>query len=258
MTEMSSYPPGTPSWVDLSTSDLEDATRFYGGLFGWEADAAGDPAETGGYTMFRLRGKLVAGLGPLPGEGEPPAWTTYVSVDDADDTARQAKEAGAAVIVEPFDVLDAGRMVVIRDPTDAYFSLWQPAEHHGAELVNEPSTLCWNELTTRDIDTARDFYRGLFGWGVKTNPFEGTVYTEWKLGDHSVGGMIQMTDEWPDDIPPHWMAYFAVDDCDARAEHAEGLGGKVLDPPTDISPGRFAVLTDPQGAVFSILEMADE
>lgn len=256
MAEMTSFPPGTPSWVDLSSPDHDDSKRFYCGLFGWTADA-GDP-EHGGYSVFSLRDKLVAGLAPLTGEDEPPAWTTYITVADAETTTATAKDAGATVIAAPFDVSNLGRMVVLRDPTGAYCCLWQPREHPGAGLVNEPNTLCWNELTTRDIDTARDFYRTVFGWGVKTNPFEGTVYTEWKLGDHSVGGMILMTDEWPDDVPPHWMTYFAVDDCDARADHAEELGGKVLDPPTDISPGRFATLTDPQGAVFSILQMADD
>jgi predicted enzyme related to lactoylglutathione lyase len=257
MTEMRSYLAGTPSWVDLGSPDLDDSKRFYCGLFGWEADDAGDPEQTGGYAMFRLRGKLVAGLGPLSGEGEPPAWTTYVNVGNADATTAKAEDAGATVMMEPFDVVDAGRMAIFLDPTGAHFSIWEPGRHYGAELVNEPNTLCWNELATRDIDTARDFYRAAFGWGVKTNPFEGTVYTEWKLGEHSVGGMIQMTEDWPDDIPAHWMTYFAVDDCDAMAERAAELGGKVLDPPTDIPPGRFAVVNDPHDAVFSIIEMED-
>jgi predicted enzyme related to lactoylglutathione lyase len=258
MTERSGYAAGTPSWVDLASPDLEASKRFYGGLFGWQADASGDPEQTGGYTMFTLNAKLVAGLGPLQGEGLPPAWTTYVSVDDADATAAKAKAAGATVMMEPFDVLDAGRMAVFVDPTGAFFSIWQPGAHKGAELVNEPNTLCWNELTTRDIDTARDFYRGVFGWGCETNPFEGTVYTEWKLGGKSIGGMIQMTDDWPAEIPSHWMTYFAVDDTDAIAKRTEELGGGVPVPPTDIPPGRFAVLDDPHGAVFSVIEMADE
>jgi predicted enzyme related to lactoylglutathione lyase len=256
MAEMSSYPPGTPSWVDLGSPDLEDSKRFYGGLFGWTADA-GDP-EHGGYSMFRLDGKLVAGLGPLSGKGEPPAWTTYISVADADATTRTATDEGAVVIVEPFDVLGAGRMAVLRDPTGAYCCLWQPRQHPGAERVNEPNTLCWNELATRDIDTARDFYRAVFGWGCETNPFEGTVYTEWKLGGKSIGGMIKMTDAWPADIPSHWMTYFAVDDTDATTKKAEELGGGALVPPADIPPGRFAVLDDPHGAVFSVIEMAEE
>jgi len=256
MTEMSSYPPGTPAWVDLRTTDVEDARRFYSGLFGWTIDPP--TPEHHDSTAGMVRGRMVAGMGPLEDDREPPAWMTYVAVDDADGVARRATENGAVFVQPVTDVPLAGKVGSFRDPTGAALGVWQAIDHGYAEIVNEPNTLCWNELATRDIDTARDFYRAVFGWGVRTNPFEGTVYTEWKVGDHSVGGMIQMTDEWPDDVPAHWMTYFAVDDCDVSTDHAEELGGKVLDPPTDIPPGRFAVLSDPQGAVFSILEMADE
>jgi len=255
MVEMHAYPSGTPAWVDLRTSDVDDARRFYSGLFGWTVDAP-DPAHHDS-TAGMLDGKMVAGLGPLT-DHSAPAWMTYIAVDNAESTAKKAIGAGATVEQEVTDVAGAGRVAAFLDSVGASFGIWQAVDHPYAELVNEPNTLCWNELTTRDIDTARDFYRAVFGWGVRTNPFEGTVYTEWKLGEHSVGGMIQMTDDWPDDIPPHWMTYFAVDDCDASADHAEELGGKVLDPPMDFPPGRFAVVSDPQGAVFSILEMADE
>jgi uncharacterized protein len=256
MPEMNSYPPGTPAWVDLRTTDVEDARRFYSGLFGWTIDPP--TPEHHDSTAGMVQGRMVAGMGPLEDDREPPAWMTYVAVDDADGVARRATENGAAFVQPVTDVPRAGKVGSFRDPTGATLGIWQAIDHGYAEIVNEPNTLCWNELATRDIDAARDFYRAVFGWGVRTNPFEGTVYTEWKVGDHSVGGMIQMTDEWPDDVPAHWMTYFAVDDCDARTDHAEELGGKVLDPPTDIPPGRFAVLSDPQGAVFSILEMADE
>jgi uncharacterized protein len=256
MAEMHSYPPGTPAWVDLRTSDVDDARHFYGGVFGWDSEPA-DP-EHYDSTMFMLNGKRIAGLGRQASDSESPGWTTYISVDDTAATCATARDAGATVVLEPHDVGDGTRVAAFLDPVGANFGIWELGPDHGAELVNEPNALCWNELTARDIDTARDFYRTVFGWGVKTNPFEGTVYTEWKLGDHSVGGMIQMTDEWPDDIPSHWMTYFAVADCDASADHAEELGGKVLDPPIDIPPGRFAVVSDPQGAVFSIIKMADE
>jgi predicted enzyme related to lactoylglutathione lyase len=256
MAEMTSYSPGTPAWVDLRTSDVDDARRFYGGVFGWDSDPA-DPDHHDS-TLLTLRGKRIAGLGRQASDGEAPEWTTYISVDDADATTARARDAGATVVMQPRDVGDGTWVAAFVDPVGAPFGIWQLGPHHGSELVNEPNTLCWNELATRDIDTARDFYRAVFGWGVRTNPFEGTVYTEWKLGEHSVGGMIQMTDEWPDDMPAYWMVYFAVDDCDASAQLAEELGGKVLDAPTDIPPGRVAVLTDPQGALFSIIEMADE
>jgi predicted enzyme related to lactoylglutathione lyase len=258
MSERNGYPAGTPSWVDLATPDLDDAKRFYGGLFGWTAESGTDPELTGGYSMFLAREKMVAGLAPLIEEGATPSWSTYVTVDDANRTIALAREEGAAVVVEPMDVLDAGRTAVFVDPTGARLSVWQPRLHHGAQLVNEPNALCWNELATRDINAAKDFYKAVFGWVGDTNAFEGTTYTEWRLDDHSVGGMIQIDEDWPDEIPSHWIVYFHVDDCDVVAARAEELGGKVAVPPTDIPPGRFAVIVDPQAAMFSIIEPAED
>jgi uncharacterized protein len=255
MPEMTTYPSGTPAWVDLRTTDVEDARGFYAGLFGWTIDPP--TPEHHNSTAGMIDGKMVAGIGPLDVRTDVPAWMTYIAVDDADDVARRAMENGATAVQPVTDVPLAGKVAYFLDPTGAGFGFWQAIDHGYAEIVNQPNTLCWNELTTRDIDTARDFYRAVFGWGVKTNPFEGTVYTEWTLGDRSVGGMILMTDEWPDDMPAHWMVYFAVDDCDAAVERAEPLGGKIGVEPTDIPPGRFAVLSDPQGAVFSVICPAD-
>lgn len=255
MAEMGGYPTGTPAWVDVATPDAGDTIRFYGGLFGWEAD---DPTADG-HRRFRLRGKLVAGLGLAPpgDEGTAPSWSTYVTVDDAAETLTVAGEHGATVLVEPTDV-PGGRMATFVDPTGAPLSLWQPRELCGAELVNEPDTLCWNELTTRDINTAKDFYKAVFGWIGDTNAYEGTTYTEWKLGEHSVGGMLQIEDDWPEEVPSQWMVYFAAADCDAVAARAEELGGKLAVPPTDIPPGRFAVIADPQEATFSIIEPTED
>jgi hypothetical protein len=191
-------------------------------------------------------------------EGAAPSWSTYVTVDDADRAIARAREHGAVVVVEPMDVLDAGRTAVFLDPTGARLSVWQPKQHQGAQLVNEPNALCWNELATRDINTAKDFYKAVFGWVGDTNAFEGTTYTEWKLDDRSVGGMIQIDEDWPDEIPSHWIVYFHVDDCDVAAARAEELGGKVAVPPTDIPPGRFAVISDPQEAMFSIIQPAED
>ena len=252
MPEMTRYEPGTPSWIDLGSPDVEASKAFYGGLFGWEAHTSPDPAA-GGYTMFVLRGKSVAGLGPLFGEGDRPSWTTYMTTADADATAEAVDEAGGSVVMPPFDVLDAGRMAVCVDNVGARFSIWQPGVHIGAELVNEPDTLNWNELATRDIDAAKDFYGAVFGWGGQTQDFEGTTYTMWTIGDRPVGGMIQMNEQWPADIPPHWMAYIAVADVDATAAKVAALGGTVPVPPSDASFGRFAVCNDPHGAVFSIV-----
>jgi len=250
--EFKAYPPGTPSWVDLSSTDLGGAKAFYGALFGWEATEGGP--ESGGYCMFQKRGRNVAGLGPVM-DRQPPSWMTYVSVQDADATCAKVSAGGGTVVVAPMDVLDAGRMAVFIDPTGAPLALWQPGAHIGAELANEPGTFIWNELQTRDTATAAAFYRSVFGWGTDTRQDGPTTYTEWKRGDDSVGGMMDMPAEVPPQIPAYWLVYLAVEDCDASAAQADGLGGAILSDPMDVAPGRFSVLSDPTGAVFAVITM---
>lgn len=256
MTESPTYAPGTPLWVDLGSPDLEGSKSFYGGLFGWEAETSPIP-EAGGYTLFRSNGKLVAGAGPLQDPNQPPAWSTYVATDDADATAQRVREAGGQVVMEPMTVMDQGRMAIFMDPTGAFISIWQPGAHRGAELVNQPNSLAWNELATRDLPRAKEFYKKVFGWESETSSMEnGSSYTEWKLNGRSIGGAIEMNGGFPPDVPPHWLTYFSVSSVDAAVKKAEELGGRVVVPPTDIgSAGRFAVLTDPQGAVFAVHSM---
>ena len=252
MAEFKSYLPGTPSWVDLSSVDLSGAKSFYRGLFGWDATQGGP--EAGGYCMFQKEGKNVAGLGPVMHEGQYPSWMTYVTVDDADATVARVVAAGGTVVVDPMEVLDAGRMAVFLDPTGAALALWQPRAHTGADLANEASTFTWNELQTRDTAAAVSFYRSVFGWG--THSRNGLMrYTEWKRGDHSVGGMMDMPAEVPPQIPAYWLVYFAVDDCDASVSRATELGGAALLAPIEVEPGRLAVLSDPTGAVFAVITM---
>ncbi len=249
--EIDRYDHGVPSWADLGT-DLEVAKPFYTGLFGWEAPDLGP--EAGGYLIAQLRGRPVAGLGPQMNPG-PPAWTTYINVDDADAVARSVGAAGGQVFAAPFDVLQAGRMGIFADPAGAVFGLWQPREHRGAGIVNEPGTMCWNELVTTDTEGAADFYGSVFGWDVAVHGEGPAAYTEWQLGGRSIGGMMAKPEGMPAEIPPNWGTYFAVDDADAAVSRAIELGGSVLMGPTDIEPGRFAVLRDPTGAVFNVLAM---
>ena len=253
MPEFTSYAPGTPSWVDLASPDLEKSRAFYGALFGWEANVGGP--ETGGYVMFTKGGKNVAGAAPIMMEGQPPAWMTYVSVVDADATIDKVKKAGGTVFVEPMDVIDVGRMAVFADTTGAAIALWQPKAHKGADLANEPGTFCWNELNTRDTEAAKAFYAEVFGWGESTNTAGEMTYTEWKLGDATIGGMMQMAPMVPAEVPAHWLTYFAVADCDASTAKAQELGAMVFVGPMDIEPGRFTVLADPAGAMFAIIQM---
>ena len=256
MPEQTKYAAGTPSWVDLSSPDVEASVAFYSGLFGWKGDTDPNP-EAGGYTMFSLDDNSVAGLGPLQDPNQPPSWSTYVTVDDADATAKAVADAGGVVVMEPFDVLDAGRMAIFVDPTGAHISTWQPKAHPGAGLVNEPGSLCWNELVTRDLDGAKAFYKKVFGWEGDTGKADGMAYTEWKLDGETIGGMLEMGDQFPAEVPAHWLVYFAVDDTDTTVTTAGELGGSVTVPATDIPPGRFAILNDTHGAHFAVIAMSE-
>ena len=257
MSERKEYAPGTPSWLDLATTDRAAAKEFYKALFGWTYDdmPAGPDAT---YTMVTKKGLPVAGMADLMKEqadqGIPPHWQTYVTVTDADATAAAATKAGGTVLAGPFAVMDAGRMAVLADPTGAVISLWQPKNHIGAALVNEHGTLTWNELISPDVPKAAQFYKQLFGWDAETSEGPPMTYTEFKLDGQSVGGAMAPPMEG---IPPNWGVYFAVDDTDATLDAATKRGATVLNGPMDIPVGRFAVLMDPQGAVFSVIKLAN-
>jgi predicted enzyme related to lactoylglutathione lyase len=255
MPERTSYASGTPSWVDLATSDQAAAKEFYGALLGWSYnDQPIDEANGVFYSMAQINGLDVAAIAPLGEQaaaGIPPHWNSYVSVDDLEATTAKVAPAGGTVIAPPFDVMEAGRMAVIADPTGAIFNLWKAKENIGAKLVNEPGTFCWSELITPDIPKAAAFYADVLGWGSQTQGEE-HVYTEFKVGGESIAG--GMNPPMPG-MPTVWGIYFAVDDTDATVAKATSLGGSVMSPPMDIEPGRFAVLADPQGAVFMVIKM---
>ena len=245
---------GTPSWVDLGSPDVDASVKFYGDLFGWTADE-GSP-EFGGYRMLRSNGKQVAGVGPLMNPQQPPSWTTYVSVDDAKATSAKAKAAGGQVLVDAMEVGEAGSMAILQDPTGAVFGLWQPGQHKGSEVFNTPVSLTWNELSTRDPEAAKRFYSSVFGWDPHTNGEGAEAYTEWHLGGKSIGGMMQTPAQVPAQVPPYWLTYFRVADCEATVQKAQSLGGTVMMPKTSIPQGTFAVLADPAGAAFAVIQPA--
>jgi uncharacterized protein len=254
MPTRTSYEPGTPSWVDLASPDLAASATFYAKLFGWEAHDQGP--EAGHYHMFEKNGLPVAGAGPIMMEGQPPAWTTYISVTDADATIAKVKAAGGTVFVEPMDVLDVGRMAVFADPTGAAAAVWKPRQHIGAGLVNEPGALVWNELSTRDPAAAAAFYGDVFGWEAASSDAAGMEYTEWKLHGVDIGGMMTMPAEVPAEVPSYWLTYFGTVDCDATVAQATGDGASLVVGPVDIPIGRFAVLSDPTGAMFAVIALA--
>ena len=255
MSERSSYAPGTPCWIDLATPDQDAAAEFYGGLFGWSVEEDENAEETGGYRVAVLKDQAVGGVMKLMQEGQPPAWSSYVCVEDVDATAAKATEAGGTVMVEPMSVLDYGRMAFIVDPTGAALGLWQPGRNIGSGIVNEAGALTWNELNTRDVGASREFYGTVFGWDFDEREFSTGMYTSLKLGEDTVGGMIDITGRVPDEVPNHWLVYFAVDDADATIGKAKDSGGEVVFGPETIAEvGRIGVLKDPFGAVFAVIQ----
>ena len=249
------HAPGSFCWIELATTDGPGAKKFYGELFGWEAhDSPVGPDMV--YTILRLDGKDV---GALFQKGEtmkdvPTHWASYISVTSADETVAKAKSLGGTIMKEAFDVMDVGRMAVITDPTGATFCIWQPKKHQGVGVKGEPNSLTWNELLTKDTARASDFYTKLFGW--LDNTHGGAMpYTEFMNGDTHAGGMMQIAPQMGP-VPPHWGIYFAVDDPDAAFKKATSLGARAIVPPMDIEKvGRFATISDPQGAVFSIIKL---
>jgi predicted enzyme related to lactoylglutathione lyase len=279
--ERDGYIPGVPCWIDTSQPDPEAAVDFYSGLFGWEFEDVMPPDSPGRYFIGRIRGGDVAAVGSIP-DGAPPMamWNTYIWVDSADETTSKARDAGGGVAMEPFDVMDAGRMAVLTDPEGAVFCVWQPNKHKGAQVVNEHGSLNFNGLNTRDVERAKAFYWELFGWETLT--LEGG-FQAWTLpgyGDHLerrdpglrkrteefgadpgfidvVASINPITDDQPD-TPAHWSVTFGTDDADATAETAARLGGKVLVPPFDAPWTRLTVIADPQGATFTASKFVPE
>ena len=257
MGERTQYTPGTFSWTDLNTTDQEAAKAFYSGLFGWEITDM--PAGEGiNYSMAAIDGKWVAAISPQPQQqreaGVPPSWNSYITVEDIDASAARARELGAAVHAEPFDVLAAGRMAVIQDPQGAWFLLWQPKDHIGAGLVNAPGALSWNELGSPDLEGSARFYGDLLGW--TTTPMDGAdppYLVISTAAGHSNGGIRPPA---PPGAPAFWLVYFATGDIEGSVARVGELGGTVLVPATDIGIARIAVAQDPQGAVFALYDGA--
>ncbi|MFT7649736.1 MAG: putative enzyme related to lactoylglutathione lyase [Candidatus Poriferisodalaceae bacterium] len=214
-------------------------------------------AEGGGYHMFSIGGRSVAGMGPAFGEDAMPLWGTYINVDDLDAALERAVAAGGNVLMERIDILRAGSMATVRDPSGASVSFWQAGDHIGCELANEANTLGWNELTTRDPEAAKPFYAAVLGWTYETVDMGTGDYILAQVDGRTVAAIMPMLgDEWGE-LPSHWMAYIAVDDVDAIMERTTELGGTVSLPATDIPPGRFGIINDPAGAAVSVITFSE-
>jgi predicted enzyme related to lactoylglutathione lyase len=253
------YGPGTFAWVDLRTTDLADARRFYAELFGWSY-AGADTGGRGAYTAASLAGDAVAGLKPLAEEqsaqGVAPFWLNYVAIESADAAAGRARELGGAVHAEPFDT-GAGRVSVIADPTGARLCLWESGEGIGACRVNDPGCLTWNELSTNDLATAVEFYSALFGWRIEPTGTGGAP-PYWTIGHggaaRSRNGGLRELDREQEGAAPHWMPYFTVASLDEALARASSGGGSVPMGPFDLPGGRIAIVRDPQRALFGIFD----
>ena len=254
MYKVTKYPHGTFSWADGSSTDANKAKEFYVGLFGWEKDEVpmGDGTT---YTMFMQDDVSVAGFGHMPKEmkdqGIPSHWNNYITVDDVDAMMQKVKDNGGQVIAEPFDVFESGRMAVIQDPTGATVSLWQAKNHIGAGMVNAPGAMLWNELATRDVDKAKDFYGKVMGWEFESDE---RGYVMIKNKGRMNGGMLKMDEKWGD-APPNWSVYFNISDLDKALEKVPELGGNVIMGKTSAGEvGEFAIISDPAGGMITIMQ----
>lgn len=254
MKVVTGYPDGVFCWIDLATTDAEAAKSFYQALFGWQYEDVPSGMDSV-YSMCQIDGKNVAGLSTLDAEsqaqGIPTMWSSYVKHDDVDSVAAKVTEAGGTLMFPPMDVMDSGRMIFATDPTGAAFGVWQPKSHIGAQLVNMPNTLVWNELQTPDAEAAKSFYGAVFGWSGDTDP---NGYVSYKADGRVHSGMMQIEESWGD-VPPNWSVYIMVEDAAAASAKVKELGGNVLVPPTKAGEiGTFSVVQDPQGGIFSVMQ----
>jgi hypothetical protein len=254
MAKIESYAPGSFCWAELATSDADAAKQFYGDMFGWTT--MDYPMPAGVYTMFRSGGNDVGAVYQAP-EDVPTNWAVYFSVADIEASAAQIDSLGGTIVMGPMQIGESGFMLVAQDPQGAYFSLWQAKQHIGASHGGPLGNIVWPELHTSDVAGAIQFYSALFGWTTKPETGTETAqYVEWVNAGSSMGGLMPLRDDMGEDAPPYWMIYVTVANCDERAAHATDLGGQVCFPPTDIpNTGRFAVISDEQGATFAIIQM---
>ena len=257
MSKIESHPPGEFCWVELATSNLDAGRDFYTKLLKWTVRDGSMGGMT--YHIFQSDGNDAAAAYTLMKEqteqGVPPNWLPYVAVRDVQETIAKAKELGGQILAGPCEVGDLGSLGVIKDPQGAVFAIWQAGKRVGSQAAELNFRHCWTELATTDSEAAKAFYAGLFDWGAHLQAMPHMDYTTWLNDGKPNGGMLQMDANWAG-IPPHWMVYFSVPDCDETAKLAKELGGSVKCEPFDIpGVGRIAVLADAQGAVFSIITL---
>ncbi|MEV6959946.1 VOC family protein [Streptomyces sp. NPDC051207] len=251
---MAVQPEGAPCWADAMFRDVEGAKRFYGGVLGWTFGEAS--SEFGNYTEAYVDGKAVAAVvPPMSGQEGHSQWCLYFASQDAAATAARVREAGGEVLMEPMQVADYGTMCLARDPSGVVFGVWQAGRHEGFDAMAEPGAYCWAEVCTREPEKSDPFWAALFPYRVKTMQDAGVEFRVYDLGDRSVLGRMRMGDDFPPEVGPYINVYFTVEDCDAAVTRATELGGVLRFGPMDTPFGRFAALSDPQGANFSVIDV---
>jgi len=250
--EISTHEPGAFCWADLGTSDDAAAEKFYTSLLGLTVFNA--PTDRGRYAILLKDGKQVAALYKQMQPGAPTAWLLYFSAPNVDEAVAKATSLGAKTLMPAMDVMTAGRMALLQDPTGAAFAVWQAKDHPGAQVLDEDGAVCWIELQSTDADTSAGFYKKMFGWTIDPGKDGTYLHLQSSAGKH-FGGMMTMNEHMKAaHVPSHWLAYFQVADCDAVAKKAVLLGGQVVVPTMTIDVGTFTVLRDPQGAVFALYQ----
>jgi predicted enzyme related to lactoylglutathione lyase len=256
MAVIKSYKPGTFCWTDLGTTNVAGAKKFYTGLFGWKIEDFPMGPGDEKYSIMRVKGKDACAIYPMAAEQKkmkaPPFWLPYIWVKNVDATAKKSKAAGGKVVMGPMDVMEHGRMALIMDPTGAAFAIWQARAHRGAQLDDTPGTVSWHDLSTPKTSVAGKFYTKVFGWETSEEDFSGNNYFLFKLGKKGICGM------WPvpmKKLGPSWVTYWNVSSCAKTVAKAKRLGGRVLLGTITVPETcKFAILRDPQGAAFGVLE----
>lgn len=252
---MAVQPEGTPCWADAMFSDVEGAKSFYGDVLGWTFGEAS--SEYGNYTQAYSDGKAVAAVvPPMPGQEEGPSqWCLYLASPDAAATAGKIRENGGEVLMEPMAVGDFGTMCLARDPSGAVFGVWQAGQHEGFEVITEPGAYAWAEFFTREPAKTDDFLTAVFPYRAKQMEHDAIDFRIFDIGENTVLGRMKMTDDFPPEVPSYVNVYFAVSDCDDAVAKATKLGGVLRFGPMSSPFGRFAALSDPQGANFSVIDL---
>ncbi|WP_112245370.1 VOC family protein [Kribbella monticola] len=247
------WPPGTPNWVDLAADDPAAAAEFYAGLFGWTCEHRNSTE----YFVCSLAGEDVGGIGPKqPGrEHRESRWTTYLATDQVEQTLEAVRAEGGRKLVGPCDIAMQGRMAIAADPNGAIFGLWQAADHVGTEQRSTPGSLVWSEALSRDHAIAKKFYLALFGYRAEEVGGYDTQYAALYVGDRPVAGTGELHPDMPKDTPPHWLPYFATGDVDTTIAQVVERGGTLGGEPLDTDFGRMAVLSDPEGARFAVIQL---